>query len=61
MKVSLEGTNEEFLDMAELLTLGRTARRATEVPKNKNAARIGVRRIQGNDDVPNRFREEGVQ
>lgn len=61
MKVSLEGTTEEFLGMAELLAIGRATRRATGVPNDKYAAPSDVRRVQANDDVPDRFREEGVQ
>lgn len=60
MKVTVEGTAEELLDLAELLTLGRTSRRAIEVPKHTNASARDVRAIRARDEMPNRFREEGV-
>lgn len=55
MKVTVEGTAEELLDLAELLAMGRDTRRSIEVPKNIDRGTIRAR-----DDVPNRFREEGV-
>lgn len=56
MKVTVEGTTGELLYLAELLATGRDARRTIEVPKNTDRGTIPAR-----DDVPNRFREEGVQ
>lgn len=56
MKVTVEGTAEELLDLVELLALGKGCRSS----KNTNTARRDVRDLQARDDVPNRFREEGV-
>lgn len=61
MKVTIEGIPQELFDMAELLGYGRSTCRAAEVPKNRNTASRDVRAFQAGDDVPNRFREEGVQ
>lgn len=60
MKVTIEGTTEEMLEVAKLLTIGRTSRHAFEVPKNTDTTRRDVGDIQARDNIPNRFREEGV-
>ena len=61
MKVTFKGTAEELLDLAELLVLGTTSRHATGVPKNRSASARYVGKVQAEDDVPNRYREEGAQ
>lgn len=61
MKVIVEGTSGEFLDLAELITYGRTYRSSLTAPKNPNTSRRDVRDFQARDDVPNRYREEGAQ
>ena len=58
MKVTIKGTTEELLDLAQLLVWGRGYRDFKEASKNTNTARQDVR---ARDDVPNRFREEGAQ
>ena len=58
MKVTIEGTAEEILDLNELLALGRDSHRFQRRSKNINST---AREIPPGDDVPNRFREEGVQ
>lgn len=51
MKVSLEGTPTEFKQLVETLAWGKAYR----------AELNSKRDLQAGDDVPNRFREEGVQ
>ena len=55
MKVTIEGTTEDILDLTELLAIDRDARRTIEVTRNIVRGTIPPR-----DNVPNRFREEGV-
>lgn len=61
MKVTIEGTAQEFVDMAELITYGRSYRNSLGVPEDPDASQRDVQYVQARDDVPNRFREEGVQ
>lgn len=49
MKVCIECTTAELLDFAELLVWGRNYRNTVQ------------RDVRARDDVPNRYREEGVQ
>ena len=61
MKVTIEGTAEELLDLVEIIAYGRDSLRAIRVPKNTDTSRRDVGVVQTGDDVPNRYREEGVQ
>ena len=49
MKVTIKGTTEELLDLAQLLVWGRGYRNTAQ------------RDVRARDDIPNRYREEGVQ
>lgn len=57
MKVTVEGTAEELL---ELFTVGRTSCHSFRVPENTNLSSRDVRTFKERDEMPNRFREEGV-
>lgn len=62
MKVSLEGTSEEILVLAGLLGCNRVSLHSIGDSTSTDSATRDVRSVQTNDDdVPNRFREEGVQ
>lgn len=61
MKVTIEGTAEELLNLAGLLVSGRATHRSIGAPKNTDASQRDVRDLQTGDAVPNRYREEGVQ
>lgn len=50
MKVSLEGNRAEFEELAELIAFGLEYRSKLRT----------MSKVQANDDVPNRFREEGT-
>lgn len=50
MKATIEGTIEEFAEMAELIAYGRAYRYSLKAPD-----------ASARDDVPNRYREEGAQ
>lgn len=60
MKVTVEGTAREFLDLADVLEAIRNPVYAVRVRENQNASARDVGDVQTRDDVPNRFREEGV-
>lgn len=55
MKVTIEGTAEEMFEVAELIVYGRASRDSVRGPKDRDTPTRNV-----GDDVPNRFREEGV-
>lgn len=55
MKVTVEGTAEEMLEVAELIAYGRAYRSSLRGPKDRDTTTRNV-----GDDIPNRFREEGV-
>jgi hypothetical protein len=61
MKVCIECATTELLDFVELLAYDRGYRHAVGAPKNTSTSRRDVGDLQTGDDVPNRFREEGVQ
>ena len=60
MKVTVEGTTEEFLEMAELIAYGRAYQHSRGTYKYTDTTTRNVGDVQAGDDVPNRFREEGV-
>lgn len=65
MKVTIEGTTEEMLEVAELIAYGRAYRGSIRGPKDRDTAtdggRVYAEPVRPGDDVPNRDREEGVQ
>lgn len=60
MKVSLEGTTEEILVLAGILGCSRVSFSSIGVSDRPNVSSQNTDR-PGLDDVPNRYREEGVQ
>lgn len=55
MKVTIEGTTEEIIALSDLLGYGKISCYTVRDPARDDG------KIQTGDDVPNRFREEGVQ